>query len=103
VQLQEALQVADDMGEGVYLPQLLLLQAAIARVQKRPEAGSASARRAVEEARKQQAPWLELMALVDLCAHPGASTAERQALEELVDQLPEAAGSEPVMRARSLP
>ena len=102
VQLEEALQLAADMGEGVYLPQLLMLQAAIARVQKRPEAGTASARRAVEEARKQQAPWLELMALVDLCAHRGASTAERQALAELVDQLHEAADSEPVLRVRSL-
>jgi tetratricopeptide (TPR) repeat protein len=101
VQLQEALQIADDMGEGVYLPQLLLLQAAIARAQKRPEAGTASARCAVEEARRQQAPWLELLALVDLCAH-SASTADRQALAELVNQLPEAAGCEPVMRARSL-
>ena len=68
-QLQEALQIADELGEGVYLPQLLLLQAAIARAQRRPEAGTASVRRAVEEARKQQAPWLELLALVDLCAH----------------------------------
>ena len=50
-QLQEALQIADELGEGVYLPQLLLLQAAIARAQGRPEAGAASVRRAVEEAR----------------------------------------------------
>ena len=101
-QLQEALQIADEMGEGVYLPQLLLLQAAIARARRRPEAGAASVRRAVEEARKQQAPWLELIALVELCAHRNASTAERQALAELVHQLPEAAGTEPVVRARSL-
>ena len=92
VQLQEALEIAAELGEGVYLPQLLLLQAAIARAQKRPEAGTASVRRAVEEARKQQAPWLELIALVELCAHRSGSTAERQALAELVDQLPEAAG-----------
>ena len=59
-------------------------------------------RRAVEEAREQQAPWLELLALVDLCAHHDASTAERQALAALVDRLPEAAGTEPVERARSL-
>jgi hypothetical protein len=62
----------------------------------------ASVRRAVEEARKQQAPWLELIALVELCAHRSASTAERRALAELVDHLPEAAGTEPVVRARSL-
>ena len=101
-QLREALQIADALGEGVYLPQLLLLQAAISRAHGKPDAGAASVRRAVEEAREQQAPWLELLALVELCVHHNASTAERQALAELVDQLPEAAGTEPVERARSL-
>ena len=101
-QLQEALQIADELDEGVYLPQLLLLQAAIARAQGRPEAGGASVRRAVEQARTQEAPWLELLALVELCAHHDAEPVERQALAALVDQLPEAAGTEPVERARSL-
>jgi hypothetical protein len=101
-QLQEALQIAGELGEGVYLPQLLLLQAAIARAEGRPEAGAASVRRAVAEARAQQAPWLELLALADLCAHHDASAAQRQALSELIDQLPEAASTEPVVRARSL-
>ncbi|HWH84259.1 MAG TPA: AAA family ATPase [Burkholderiaceae bacterium] len=101
-QLQEALQIADELGEGVYLPQLLLLQAAIARAQGRPEAGAVSVRRAAEEARAQQAPWLELLALAELCAHHDASPGERQALATLVDQLPEAASTEQVVRARSL-
>ena len=101
-QLEEALQIADELGEGVYLPQLLLLQAAIARAEERSEAGTASVRRAVEVAREQQAPWLELIALEELCAHHDASKAERQALAELVDRLPEAADTEPVVRARSL-
>ncbi len=101
-QLQEALRIADELGEGVYLPQLLLLQAAIARAQGRPEAGAASVRHAALVARTQEAPWLELLALAELCAHHNASTAERQALAELLDQLPEAAGTEPAVRARSL-
>jgi len=101
-QVQEALQIADQLGEGVYLPQLLLLQAAIARAKGRPEAGAAPARQAVEAARAQEAPWLELLALVELCAHHDAEAGERQALAALVDQLPEAAGTEPVERARSL-
>ena len=101
-QLQEALQIADELGEGVYLPQLLLLQGAIERDRAQPDAGSASVHRAVEEARKQQAPWLELIALVELCTHSSATTAERQALAELADRLPEAANTEPVLRARSL-
>jgi tetratricopeptide (TPR) repeat protein len=101
-QLKEALQLADALGEGVYLPQLLLLQAAIARDQERPEAGAVAVRRAVEQARAQEAPWLELLALVELCAHHDASTAERRSLATLVEQLPGAAGTEPVVRARSL-
>jgi DNA-binding winged helix-turn-helix (wHTH) protein/tetratricopeptide (TPR) repeat protein len=100
-QLQEALQIADELSEGVYLPQLLLLQGAIARAQGRREASAASVRRAVEEARKQDAPWLALLTLTELCAHHDASMAERQALAELVEQLPEAADTEPVERARS--
>jgi DNA-binding winged helix-turn-helix (wHTH) protein len=101
-QLQQALQLADELGEGIYLPQLHQLQAAIARAQGRPEAGAAPARRAVEAARTQEAPWLELLALVDLCAHHDANAGERQALAALVGQLPEAAGTEAVERARSL-
>jgi hypothetical protein len=101
-QLKEALQIAAEQGEGVYLPQLLLLQAAIARAEGRPDAAASSVRLALEEAREQQAPWLELLALSELRAHHDASTAERQALAELVERLPEAADSEPVVRARTL-
>jgi DNA-binding winged helix-turn-helix (wHTH) protein/tetratricopeptide (TPR) repeat protein len=101
-QLAEALQVANELGERVYLPQLWLLDAAIARAGGRPAAGETSARRAVEEARAQEAPWLELLALVDLCEHHEASAEERHALEALVDRLPEAHDTEPVRRARSL-
>jgi hypothetical protein len=101
-QLQEALQVANELGERVYLPQLWLLDAAIARARGRPDAGGTSARRAVEEARAQEAPWLELLALVELCEHHVASAEDRHALEALVDRLPEARDTEPVRRARSL-
>jgi tetratricopeptide (TPR) repeat protein len=55
-ELQEALRVADELGERVYLPQLFLLDAAIARAQGRPDAGSAAVRRAVEEARVRKRP-----------------------------------------------
>jgi len=43
-----------------------------------------------------------LLALVELCAHHDAATEERDALAMLVDQLPEAADTEPVTRARLL-
>lgn len=103
VQLQEALQVADELAERVYLPQLWLLEASIARAQGRADAGAASVRRAIEEAQAQQAPWLELLALVDLCEHHEASTPERRALAALVSQLPEARDTVPVRRAQSIP
>ncbi|WP_347907197.1 AAA family ATPase [Pseudomonas grandcourensis] len=102
VELQEALRVGEELGERVYLPQLLLLEAAIARAQGRPDAGSVAVRRAVEEARAQEAPWLELLALVELCEHHDAMAEDHQALATLVDQLPETDGTELVKRARSL-
>jgi DNA-binding winged helix-turn-helix (wHTH) protein len=101
-QLGEALQLADELGEGVYLPQLLLLQAALACAQGRPDAAAVCARHAVQQARAQEAPWLELLALVELCAHHDATAEPRQALALLLDDLPETAGSEPVLRARAL-
>lgn len=101
-QLREALQVADELAERVYLPQLWLLEAAIARAQGRADAGGASVRRALEEARAQEAPWLELLALVELCEHHEATAAERGALAALVDRLPEAGDTVPVRRARSI-
>jgi hypothetical protein len=101
-ELQEALRVADELGERVYLPQLLLLDAAIARAQGRPDAGSAAVRRAVEEARVQEAPWLELLALVELCTQDDATVEERQALAALIERLPETHDTEPVRRARAL-
>jgi len=101
-QLQEALQVADELAERVVLPQLWLLEAAIARAQGRAEAGAVSARRAIEEARAQEAPWLELLALVDLCEHHDAAGAEHSALAALVDRLTEARDTVPVRRARTI-
>ena len=52
-------------------------------------AAHASVRHALAEARAQEAPWLELLALVELCEH-GAKAADRHALAALVEQLPEA-------------
>jgi tetratricopeptide (TPR) repeat protein len=102
VELEEALRVGEELGERVYLPQLLLLEAAIARAQGRLDACSTAVRRAVEEARAQEAPWLELLALVELCEHHDATAEDQQALATLVDQLPETDGTELAKRARSL-
>jgi tetratricopeptide (TPR) repeat protein len=102
VELREALRVGEELGERVYLPQLLLLEAAIARAQGQPDAGNVAVRRAVEEARAQEAPWLELLARVELCEHHEATAEDRQALSTLIDRLPETAGTELAKRARSL-
>jgi DNA-binding winged helix-turn-helix (wHTH) protein len=101
-QVDEALQVAKALEERVYLPQLFLLEAAIARARGEAAAARTSVRRAVAEARAEEAPWLELMALLELCEHEAATAKERQALAALVDQLPEAADTAAVTRARAL-
>ncbi|WP_426142807.1 AAA family ATPase [Pseudomonas sp. DWP3-1-2] len=102
VELEQALQVGDALGERVYLPQLLLLEAAISRAQGRPDASRHAVQRAVAEARNQQAPWLELLALVELCEHHDAEAEDYLALTTLVDQSPETDGTELAKRARSL-
>jgi hypothetical protein len=101
-QLEEALEVAHAHGERVYLPQLLLIEAAIARARGPSDVRHASLRRAVEEARAQEAPWLELVALLELCEHAGATPDDRRALAALVDGLPEANDTTAVARARAL-
>ena len=65
-------------------------------------AADASVRRAIAEARAQEAPWLELMALIELCDHDGATAKDRRALAALVDQLPEALDTPAVGKARAL-
>jgi DNA-binding winged helix-turn-helix (wHTH) protein len=101
-EVSQALQVAEEQHEGVYLPQLLLLEGAIARAREGGTSGTASVRRAVEAARMQQASWFELMALTELCEHHAATNADRQALDALLGQLPETAGTPVAARARRL-
>jgi DNA-binding winged helix-turn-helix (wHTH) protein/tetratricopeptide (TPR) repeat protein len=57
--LEEALAIARNLEERVYLPQLFGLEAAIARARGKPAQAAASMRRAVEEAHSQEARWLE--------------------------------------------
>jgi tetratricopeptide (TPR) repeat protein len=101
-ELQEALQHADKHGERVYLPQLFLLEAGIARARGEYAAANASVRRAVAEAREQEAPWLELVASVELCEYDGATAEDWRALAALVDALPEAIGTTVLTKARAL-
>lgn len=102
VQLHEAMQVAGDLGERVYLPQLWLLDAALARAQGRPSAGAECARKAVQEARVQESPWIELLSLVDLGQHHTLGSEERTSLAALVHRLPEARDTQALQRAQRL-
>lgn len=101
-QLEEALHIASAREERVYLPQLFLLEAAVCRARGESAVANASVRRAVAEARAQEAPWLELLALVELCESDDATAEERQALAALVAQLPEAIGTTTLTKARAL-
>ena len=101
-ELQEALQIADNLDERVYLPQLLLLEAAFARARGDTVAADAATRRAVAEASAQEAPWLQLITLTDLCANDSASAEDRRALAKLVDGLPQARDTTAVIHARKL-
>jgi tetratricopeptide (TPR) repeat protein len=100
-QLRQALGVVDTYGERIYLPQLLLTQAAIARARGQRADAAATIRRALTEARAQGARWLELLALTELCEHTTATIAESSALRGLVEQVGEAIDTPALARARS--
>ena len=78
------------------------MEAAIARARGDRAAADAAIRRAIAEARAQEAPWLELMALIELCDCHSATAKDRRALAALVDQVPEALETAAVARARAL-
>jgi hypothetical protein len=56
----------------------------------------------VAEARARDAPWLELIALIELCEHGGATAEDRHALAALIERLPEAGDTAAVGKARAL-
>ena len=101
-ELEEALQFASTHVERVYLPQLFLIEAAIARARGQSAIADTSVRRAIAEAREQKALWLELLALNELCEHDGATPEDRRALAALVEELPEANDTTAFARARAL-
>jgi hypothetical protein len=101
-QLLEAFELAKSHGERVYLPQLFLTEAAIARGRGHSASADSSIHRAIAEARAQEASWLELLALIDLCKHGGAKAEDRHALAALVDQLTEAGDTMAIATARGL-
>lgn len=101
-QVDEAMSIVERRGERVYLPQLLLTEAAIALAGGRRDAGEAAIRRAIAESRAQEAQWLELVSLVDLAESGCATATDRAALAALVQELPEAKDTTAVKRAELL-
>lgn len=101
-EVDEAMQIVHRHDERVYLPQLFMIQASIARARGDSEAADAAARKAVAEARAQEALWLELLALSALCEHHSTTVEDRAGLSALVERLPEARTTKFVERARAL-
>jgi len=101
-QLDEALGLVERHDERICLPQLHLVDAAIARHRSNPDRAEAAIRSAIDEARAQAAPWLELLALSDLAEHANPATDELDALTALVARLVEAQDTQLVARAKAL-
>jgi hypothetical protein len=101
-QLDEALQLAGKLGERIYLPQLHLLDARTADALGQNDRSRESIGRAVDEARSQQAPWLEMLALSALCERSGATTEDRAALRAALGCISGGEDAAPVVAARAL-
>ena len=101
-QLDEALALVERHDERIYLPQLRLIDAAIARHQSDPDRADGAIRSAIEEARAQGAAWSELLALVDLVEHAEPAADDLAALDALVARLDEAQDMPVAIRARAL-
>lgn len=95
-QLDLALALVQRHGERIVLPQLLLIQGAIAQAAGDTLAAATSARQAFEEAQAQGTPWLALLALTTLCAYQTPTQAEWDALAALTTRLAEA-GETPLL------
>ena len=101
-ELEEAVRLADGIGERQYRTQLLLLDARIAEGLGEAARARESLRQALAEARVQEAPWLELLALCARCERRDAGADDRAALGRVVRQLGEARDTPQIARAREL-
>lgn len=101
-ELDRALEVAAKFGERIYLPQLLLIDAAISSGRGDTRRAGELVRAAIAEAREQGASWFELVASVRLCEYAVSRPADRDELAKLVDRLPEASGTVVFEKARAL-
>jgi len=101
-ELDEAMQCADAIGERDYLPQLLVLDAHIANGLGESKRANESIQQAIAEARAQEAPWLEMIALSAACERKGATTRQREALRLVLETVTGGRDTPPVLRALAL-
>jgi len=101
-QLDEAFLLAEKLGERVYLTQLHLLGARTADALAETDRARESIRGALAEARAQEAPWLEMLALSAQCERSEASAKDRASLREVLDRITGGEDTAPVARARAL-
>lgn len=101
-QLRQAFQIVNTYGERIYLPQLLLTQAAIARARSQLAESDASIRLAITEARAQGALWLELLAATELCEQKTATANDYRALGAIVSQLNQETDTPAISKARAV-
>ena len=101
-ELEAAMQCADAIGEREYLPQLFVLDARIANALGESKRASESIRHAIAEARAQEAPWLEMIALSAACERKDATTRDREALRTVLVKVVGGRDTPPVARALGL-
>ena len=101
-ELEDALQVANTLGERVVCAAVVRDAGCHPRARGDRTAADAAIRRAIAEARAQEAPWLELMAAIELCDRHSATAKDRRTLAALVDQFPEALDTPAAGKARAL-
>ena len=80
---------------------MLLLDARIADALGERDRAREAMRQAIAEARTQEAPWLEMLALSALCERDGATPEDFAALAQVVNQFTEGLDTAPVARARA--
>jgi hypothetical protein len=94
--------IVDQYGERIYLPQLLIIESAIATRRAQTDIAEASLRRAIAEAREQRARWSELLALTELCATPVASSSDRAGLGAMTSTYGNEVTAPVLARARAI-
>lgn len=100
--LEQAIGIVNTYGERIYLPQLMLTQAAIAHLRGDTELEAESLRQAISVARAQGAAWLELLALTAWCERGAPAPEDLCALEQLVNSLNDSSDVSVLGQARSI-